>query len=93
VEESSEGRSASDKESDEVGGCDELTGTKFAILLPRQRSVRQSIVKNKWENLGDKGQERVRVLFDGLEKPLIAVSRDEKRRVEAQTALSQLMRT
>jgi hypothetical protein len=83
----------SDGDENEVNNRDELSRTKFAILRPRQRSVKQSIVKNRWETLGEKAQERVRALLDRLEKPLIAVHRSEKRRVESQAALSQLMRT
>ncbi|MCJ1250155.1 hypothetical protein MMC30_007381 [Trapelia coarctata] len=65
---------------------------KFAVLKPRLKYVRQDIIKNKWEVLPDHIQTRVKELFVAVGRPVITQYRDERRRIDAQTALSSITR-
>ncbi|KAI9804593.1 MAG: hypothetical protein M1833_006666 [Piccolia ochrophora] len=64
---------------------------EFPHLKPRVKRVSLESVK-KWEKLPSLTQERVRRMFDAVERPVMMRYRDGKRRVEAQTALASLMR-
>ena len=66
---------------------------RFPLLKPRERYVKQTVVKDRWDPLPEAAQEKVRQIFQTIERPLVAVQRDEKQRVEGQTVLAQVLRT
>jgi kinetochore protein Fta7 len=65
----------------------------FASLKPRTQNVSKRTIKAKWSNLPDAAQEKVRAMFRTLERPVIVLQRDERKRVEAQTALGAVVKT
>lgn len=65
----------------------------FASLKPRTQNVSKRTIKTKWSNLPDAAQEKVRAMFRTLERPVIVLQRDERKRVEAQTALGAVVKT
>jgi kinetochore protein Fta7 len=62
--------------------------TKFAMLQPRVRKIPEHTIKSKWTTLPESAQERVKELFRSVELPVITKHRDERKRIEAQTALA-----
>ncbi|KAF3482808.1 uncharacterized protein GIQ15_02132 [Arthroderma uncinatum] len=60
----------------------------FAALKPRIRHINEETIKSKWTTLSDSTQEKVKQLFLSVELPVITRHRDEKKRVEAQSALA-----
>ncbi|QKX59901.1 uncharacterized protein TRUGW13939_07043 [Talaromyces rugulosus] len=66
---------------------------RFASLKPRTQNVSKRTIKAKWSNLPDAAQEKVRAMFRTLERPVIVLQRDERKRVEAQTALGSVVKT
>ncbi|KAM5432115.1 hypothetical protein MferCBS31731_007616 [Microsporum ferrugineum] len=60
----------------------------FAALKPRIRHINEETIKSKWTTLPDSTQEKVKQLFLSVELPVITRNRDEKKRVEAQSALA-----
>ncbi|EEQ31445.1 conserved hypothetical protein [Microsporum canis CBS 113480] len=60
----------------------------FAALQPRIRHINEETIKSKWTTLPDSTQEKVKQLFLSVELPVITRNRDEKKRVEAQSALA-----
>lgn len=56
-------------------------------LKPRIRHINEETIKSKWTTLPDSTQEKVKLLFQSVELPVITRNRDEKKRVEAQSAL------
>ncbi|EZF15949.1 hypothetical protein H112_05886 [Trichophyton rubrum D6] len=57
-------------------------------LKPRIRHINEETIKSKWTTLPDSTQEKVKLLFQSVELPVITRNRDEKKRVEAQSALA-----
>jgi hypothetical protein len=64
----------------------------FASLEPRIRHVSQHTVKAKWVTLPEPMQDKVVELFRSVERPVITRHRDEKKRIEAQTAVGSVIR-
>lgn len=64
----------------------------FASLEPRIRHVSQHTVKTKWVTLPEPMQDKVLELFRSVERPVIMRHRDEKKRIEAQTAVGTVIR-
>ncbi|KAK2873746.1 hypothetical protein FQN49_002109 [Arthroderma sp. PD_2] len=60
----------------------------FTALKPRIRHINEETIKSKWTTLPDTTQEKVKQLFLSVELPVITRHRDEKKRVEAQSALA-----
>jgi kinetochore protein Fta7 len=65
----------------------------FASLKPRTQNVSKRTIKTKWSNLSEAAQEKVRAMFHTLERPVIVLQRDERKRIEAQTALGAVVKT
>ncbi|CRG88945.1 hypothetical protein PISL3812_05980 [Talaromyces islandicus] len=65
----------------------------FASLKPRTQNVSKRTIKTKWSNLPDAAQEKVRAMFHTLERPVIVLQRDERKRVEAQAAVGAVVKT
>ncbi|KAH8705710.1 CENP-Q, a CENPA-CAD centromere complex subunit-domain-containing protein [Talaromyces proteolyticus] len=65
----------------------------FAILKPQVKNISKRAIKSKWTNLPESAQEKVRDMFRAVERPVIMLQRDERKRVEAQTALGAVVRT
>lgn len=59
----------------------------FALKL-RIRHINEETIKSKWTTLPDSTQEKVKQLFQSVELPVITRNRDERKRVEAQSALA-----
>ncbi|OJD17224.1 hypothetical protein AJ78_02661 [Emergomyces pasteurianus Ep9510] len=72
-------------EADELG--EEHNRKRFAILKPRTRHIAERTIKTKWTTLPDSVQEKVKELFRSIERPVITRHRDERKRIEAQTAV------
>lgn len=60
---------------------------RFAILKPRTRHIAERTIKAKWTTLPESVQEKVKGLFRSIERPVITRHRDERKRIEAQTAV------
>lgn len=60
---------------------------RFAALKPRVRHVTEHTIKSKWTTLPEPAQERVRELFRAVEMPVLTRQRDDRKRIETQTAL------
>ncbi|KKZ61307.1 hypothetical protein EMCG_04024 [[Emmonsia] crescens] len=60
---------------------------RFAILKPRTRHIAEHTIKAKWTTLPESVQEKIKELFRSIERPVITRHRDERKRIEAQTAV------
>ncbi|KAK2742814.1 hypothetical protein FQN57_005105 [Myotisia sp. PD_48] len=60
---------------------------KFAMLMSRTRHIDEQTIKSKWTTLSESAQDKVKELFLSVELPVITRHRDEKKRIEAQSAL------
>lgn len=72
----------------DVAGRDEPPSKRLAILKPRVRNISETTIKAKWTTLPDSVQSRINELFCAVELPVITRHRDERKRIEAQTALA-----
>jgi hypothetical protein len=66
---------------------------RFAWLKPHVKNVSKHTIKSKWTALPEPVQDKVRNMFRSLERPVIVRQRDERKRIEAQTALSAVVKT
>jgi kinetochore protein Fta7 len=60
---------------------------RFAYLKPRIRRVTKRTIRSRWTTLPEAVQEKVQDMFRSLERPVIVRHRDERKRIEAQTAV------
>ncbi|EEH11557.1 conserved hypothetical protein [Histoplasma capsulatum G186AR] len=60
---------------------------RFAILKPRTRHIAERTIKTKWTTLPDSVQGMIKDLFRSIERPVVMRHRDERKRIEAQTAV------
>ncbi|KAL1966109.1 hypothetical protein VTN77DRAFT_4857 [Rasamsonia byssochlamydoides] len=65
---------------------------RFAYLKPRVRHISERTIKCKWTTLPEPVQEKVREMFRSLERPVIVRHRDERKRIEAQTAVAAVVK-
>lgn len=65
---------------------------RFAMLKPRVRRIAEHTIKSKWTTLPDSAQDRVHELFRSVELPVLTRHRDERKRIEAQSALAAVKR-
>ena len=65
---------------------------KFAMLKPRIRHIAEHTIKTKWITLPESAQKKVDELFHAVERPVITRHRDERKRIEVQTALATVRR-
>ncbi|KAL2376473.1 hypothetical protein RJZ90_007498 [Blastomyces dermatitidis] len=59
----------------------------FAMLKPRTRHISERTIKTKWTTLPDSVQEKIKELFRSIERPVVVRHRDERKRIEAQSAV------
>ncbi|KAL1982144.1 hypothetical protein VTN96DRAFT_8319 [Rasamsonia emersonii] len=79
------------KRSDDDDGAT-AQNKRFAYLKPRVRHISQRTIKSKWTTLPEPVQEKVREMFRSLERPVIVRHRDERKRIEAQTAVAAVVK-
>lgn len=65
---------------------------QYAYLKPRIRHISERTIKAKWTTLPEPVQQKVLDMFRSLERPVIVRQRDERKRIEAQTAVGALVR-
>lgn len=65
---------------------------RFAMLKPRIRHIAEHTIKTKWITLPESAQNKVNELFHSVERPIISRYRDERKRIEVQTALAVVRR-
>ncbi|OXV09704.1 hypothetical protein Egran_02541 [Elaphomyces granulatus] len=65
----------------------------FAYLKPRVRRVSERTVKSKWTTLSEPVQEKISDMLRSLERPVIVRHRDERKRIEAQTAVGAVVKS
>ncbi|KAJ5666372.1 CENP-A-nucleosome distal centromere subunit CENP-Q [Penicillium maclennaniae] len=61
---------------------------RYAYLNPSIRRVPEKTIKAKWSTLPEPVQDKVRDLFHSLERPVIVRQQNEKKRIEAQSAVN-----
>ncbi|EPS28280.1 hypothetical protein POX_e07251 [Penicillium oxalicum] len=60
---------------------------RFAYLKPSVRRIPENTIKTKWSTLPESVQERIQDLFLSLERPVIVRQQNERKRIEAQSAV------
>ncbi|KAJ5729436.1 CENP-A-nucleosome distal centromere subunit CENP-Q [Penicillium malachiteum] len=65
---------------------------QFAYLKPQIRRVPEKTIKSKWTTLPEPVQENVREMFHALERPVVMRQPNEKKRIEAQSAVQAVVR-
>ena len=66
---------------------------KYASLKPRTAHVARATVRKRWATLPETSQNKVKELIRSGERPAIMVHREEKRRLEAQRAIGEVLTT
>ncbi|GLI75695.1 hypothetical protein PoHVEF18_003957 [Penicillium ochrochloron] len=59
----------------------------YAYLKPSVRRIPEKTVKTKWTTLPEPVQDKVRDLFHSVERPVIVRQQNERKRIEAQSAV------
>lgn len=80
-------RSGNDENSD-----NESSRKRYAYLKQSVRRVPEKTIKTKWTTLPEPVQDKVRDLFHSLERPVIMRQPNERKRIEAQTAVQAVVR-
>ncbi|KAJ9245390.1 CENP-Q, a CENPA-CAD centromere complex subunit-domain-containing protein [Paecilomyces variotii] len=80
---------SNDADDDERDGG---SNKQYAYLKPRVRHISERTIKAKWTTLPEPVQQKVLDMFRSLERPVIVRQRDERKRIEAQTAVGALVR-
>lgn len=65
---------------------------RYAYLKPSIRRIPEKTIKAKWSTLPEPVQDKVRDLFHSLERPVIVRQPNEKKRIEAQSAVNAVVR-
>ncbi|WEW57163.1 hypothetical protein PRK78_002625 [Emydomyces testavorans] len=76
-----------DASSDTSDDREETRNKRIARLIPRTRHISERVIKAKWTTLPEAIQDRIKELFHSIELPVLTKQRDEKKRIQAQTAL------
>lgn len=71
---------------------EERTRKRYAYLKQSVRRVPEKTIKTKWTTLPEPVQDKVRDLFHSLERPVIMRQPNERKRIEAQTAVQAVVR-
>jgi kinetochore protein Fta7 len=66
---------------------DDDSRKRYAYLKPSVRRIPEKTIKTKWTTLPEPIQDKVRDLFHSLERPVIVRQQNERKRIEAQSAL------
>ncbi|KAJ5907407.1 hypothetical protein N7495_000089 [Penicillium taxi] len=64
----------------------------YAYLKSEVRRVPEKTIKSKWTTLPDSVQDQVQEMFHALERPVIMRQQNERKRIEAQTAVQAVVR-
>ncbi|KAI1936794.1 hypothetical protein LOZ66_004300 [Ophidiomyces ophidiicola] len=86
-------RKRSDAASDSRGDRETNSNKRVTRLVARTRQVSEHVVKSKWMTLPEPAQTRIKELFGAIELPVLTKQRDEKKRIEAQSALAAVRKT
>lgn len=70
----------------------DTTRKRYAYLKESVRRVPEKTIKTKWTTLPEPVQDKVRDLFHSLERPVIMRHQNERKRIEAQTAVQAVVR-
>ncbi|KAJ5123883.1 CENP-A-nucleosome distal centromere subunit CENP-Q [Penicillium bovifimosum] len=65
---------------------------RYAYLKPQVRRVPEKTIKSKWAPLPEPVQEKVKDMFHSLERPVIMRNQNERKRIEAQSAVQAVVR-
>ncbi|KAJ5785013.1 CENP-A-nucleosome distal centromere subunit CENP-Q [Penicillium pulvis] len=68
------------------------TEKRYAYLKPQIRRVPEKTIKSKWTTLPEPVQDKVREMFHALERPVIMRQSNERKRIEAQSAVQAVVR-
>lgn len=71
----------------DAGNSENDSRKRYAYLKPSVRRIPEKTIKTKWTTLPEPVQDKVRDLFHSLERPVIVRQQNEKKRIEAQSAL------
>ncbi|OOQ88129.1 putative kinetochore protein fta7 [Penicillium brasilianum] len=71
----------------DTGNSDNDSRKRYAYLKPSVRRIPEKTIKTKWTTLPEPLQDKVRDLFHSLERPVIVRQQNERKRIEAQSAL------
>ena len=66
---------------------------RYAYLKPRVRRIPQQTIKDKWTPLSDQAQGKVHDIFRAAERPVIVRQHNERKRIEAQSAVQTVVKT
>ncbi|KAJ5645952.1 CENP-A-nucleosome distal centromere subunit CENP-Q [Penicillium lividum] len=64
----------------------------YAYLKPQIRRVPEKTIKSKWTTLPEPVQDKVREMFHALERPVVMRQPNERKRIEAQSAVQAVVR-
>ncbi|KAJ5923898.1 CENP-A-nucleosome distal centromere subunit CENP-Q [Penicillium verhagenii] len=64
----------------------------YAYLKPQVRRVPEKTIKSKWTTLPEPVQDKVREMFHALERPVVMRQSNERKRIEAQSAVQAVVR-
>ncbi|KAL4893080.1 CENP-Q, a CENPA-CAD centromere complex subunit-domain-containing protein [Aspergillus ambiguus] len=81
------------KRSDDIRDQDSDTRSKrFAYLKPQVRQISERTIKAKWTPLPEPIQDKVRDMFQALERPVIVRQQSDRKRIEAQAAVQAVVK-
>lgn len=80
------------KRSDDDGSENAVEHKRYAYLKESVRRVPEKTIKAKWTTLPEPVQDKVRDLFHSIERPVIVRQPNERKRIEAQTAVQAVVR-
>ncbi|KAJ5758557.1 CENP-A-nucleosome distal centromere subunit CENP-Q [Penicillium odoratum] len=64
----------------------------YAYLKPQIRRVPEKTIKSKWTTLPEPVQDKVREMFHALERPVVMRQPNERKRIEARSAVQAVVR-
>ena len=65
---------------------------RYAYLKPHVRRVPEKTIKSRWAPLPEPVQEKIKDMFQSLERPVIMRNQNERKRIEAQVAVQAVVR-
>ncbi|KAL4876097.1 CENP-Q, a CENPA-CAD centromere complex subunit-domain-containing protein [Aspergillus karnatakaensis] len=75
---------------------DQVKNTKrskpYAYLKPQIRHISERTIKSKWSTLPAPAQDKIRDMFQALERPVIVRQQNDKKRYEAQAAVQAVVK-
>ncbi|KAJ5925073.1 CENP-A-nucleosome distal centromere subunit CENP-Q, partial [Penicillium verhagenii] len=77
---------------DEGNEANDESQKGYAYLKPQVRRVPEKTIKSKWTTLPEPVQDKVREMFHALERPVVMRQSNERKRIEAQSAVQAVVR-